>query len=65
MDRMDAYYEYMMEAEAAVTVRNPIYEAEYMQDGLESPNCLYDSFTARLREFHLHKAAYTPEHLRR
>ena len=62
---MDSYFEYMMEAEAAVTKVNPIYEAEYMVDALESPNCLYDCFTARLKEFHLHKAAYTPEHLRR
>ena len=30
MDRMDTYYEYMMESEAALTKINPIYEAEYM-----------------------------------
>ena len=33
-----------------------------MVDILDGPNQLYDSFTARLKEFHLHKLAYTPEH---
>ena len=54
-----------MEAEASVTLRNPIYEAEYMVDCLKWPTQLYDSFAMRLKEFHLHKAAYSPEHFLR
>ena len=34
MDRMENYYKYMMEAESAVVLRNPIYEAEYLQDAM-------------------------------
>ena len=58
---MENYYKYMMEAEASVTLRNPIFEAEYMTDELSWPTSLYDSFTARLKQFHLHKDAYSPE----
>ena len=62
MDRMDNYYQYMREAEATVFLRNPVYEAEYMVEALDWPLSIYDSFTARLKEFYLNKKTYTPEH---
>ena len=34
MDRMESYYKFMMDAEAAVVLRNPIYEAEYIQEAM-------------------------------
>ena len=59
---MDNYYKWMMEAEAAVILRNPVYEAEYMVETLEWNLNLYDCYVPRLKEFHTHKLAYTPAH---
>ena len=55
MERMDNYYQWMMEAEAAVTLRNPVYEAEYMVETLEWNLSLYDCYVPRLKEFYTHK----------
>ena len=59
---MDNYYQYMLEAEGNVYLRNPVYEAEYMVEALDWPLSIYDGFTARLKEFYLHKKTYTAEH---
>ena len=49
MERMDNYYQYMLAAEAAVALRNPVYEAEYMVEALDWPLSIYDGFAARLK----------------
>ena len=59
---MDNYYEKMLQAEHNVYLRNPVYEAEYMVEALDWPLSIYDSFTARLKEFYLNKKTYTAEH---
>ena len=39
----------MLAAEAAVALRNPVYEAEYMVEALDWPLSIYDGFAARLK----------------
>ena len=63
MDAMDGYYEQLKDCEKQLSMKNLVYEAEYMTETYtDSPLVLYDNFVPRLKEFHMSRAVYDPVH---